>query len=76
MERVPKSRVTLRCRMERGDVFPAGLFVRRLFEFYDCFISGSARSSLPTLSSLRGSDFDVDGVVTWRTTGTITSNFF
>ncbi|GFX05787.1 hypothetical protein TNCV_5089771 [Trichonephila clavipes] len=37
MERVPKSPVTLRCRMERGDVLPAGLFVRRLFEFYDWF---------------------------------------
>ncbi|GFY06604.1 uncharacterized protein TNCV_3524601 [Trichonephila clavipes] len=76
MERVPKSPVTFRCRMERGDVLQSGLFVRRLFEFHDRFYFRISQLIFWTLSSLHGSNADFDGVVTWRTIGPITPNFF
>ncbi|GFV02919.1 hypothetical protein TNCV_2743821 [Trichonephila clavipes] len=59
--------------MESGNILPGGLFVRRLFQV---FIFGSASGSLRTFSSLHVSDYDVDGVVTWWTTGSFTQNFF
>ncbi|GFY02227.1 hypothetical protein TNCV_5100861 [Trichonephila clavipes] len=40
------------------------------------FIAGSASRSFQTLSSLHGSNADVDGAVTWRTIGSFTPNFF
>ncbi|PRD26874.1 UNVERIFIED_CONTAM: hypothetical protein NCL1_36914 [Trichonephila clavipes] len=73
MERLPKNPITLRCKMERGDVLRAGLFVRRLFEYYDCFSSGKARCSLRTLSSPHRSNAEV---VPWWTIGVIMPNFF
>ncbi|GFW41767.1 hypothetical protein TNCV_4980181 [Trichonephila clavipes] len=76
MERVQKSPVTLRCRMERCDVLPAGLFVRSFFEFYHWFYFGISQHIFRMLSSFHGSNVDVDGVVTWRTIGFITPNFF
>ncbi|GFT72304.1 hypothetical protein TNCV_3608731 [Trichonephila clavipes] len=76
MERVPKSLITLRCRMEKDDFFPARLFVRRLFEFYDWFYFRIIQLVFWTLSSLHGSEADVDDAVTWRNIGSFMPNFF
>ncbi|GFS70024.1 hypothetical protein TNCV_748011 [Trichonephila clavipes] len=58
--------------MERGDVLPSELFVRRLFEFCDWFyfrISQLIISDALIMPMLMAS-------ATWRTTGSITPNFF
>ncbi|GFX69827.1 uncharacterized protein TNCV_4391821 [Trichonephila clavipes] len=76
MKRVPKSPVTLRCRMERGDVLPAGLFVRQLFEFQDWFYFRISQLIFSGALITPRSNANVDGVVTWWTIGYITPNFF
>ncbi|GFV03876.1 hypothetical protein TNCV_3173101 [Trichonephila clavipes] len=79
MEIDPKRPVTLRCMMEKGDVLPMsclGFSSDDSLNSMIGFISGSASCFFRTLSSLQGSNSDVDGVVTWWTTGCITPNFF
>ncbi|GFW99273.1 hypothetical protein TNCV_3980981 [Trichonephila clavipes] len=65
MEKMPKSPVTLRRRIERGVVLPAGLPVRLLFKFCNWFYLRISQLLFPgRFRSLRGTDSDVDGVPT------------